>query len=134
MSDPVAAPAQPRTTVLITDDEAQVCVVGARMIAHLGFAVLTATDGPTAIALVQAHDAELGCVVLDINMPHMDGITAAVLIRQLAPQLPIVLMSAGVAPPRTQAAAIQIAGFLQKPFTLHDLQALLTPIIRTAAS
>ena len=59
----------------------------------------------------------------------MDGITAAGAIQQLVPHVPIVLMSGysttqGIA----QASAVQIAGFLPKPFTLGQFRTMIEQV------
>jgi len=115
---------------LVVDDEAAIRTVATRMLDRLGFAARTAPDGTTALAVVQLHNADLVCVILDILMPHMDGLTTALAIHQVA-LLPIILMSGYAPQTSAHTPTAAIAGFLPKPFTLADLRAVLNQVIRT---
>ena len=101
------------------------------MLDRLGFAALTAPNATSALAVVQLHNADLACAILDILMPHMDGLTTAFAIHQVAPRLPIVLMSGSAPQMSAHTPTAPIAGFLPKPFTLADLRAVLNQVIRT---
>ncbi len=84
-----------------------------------------ATDSPRAsspqsVELFHQHQDEIGCVLCDAVMPRMDGWATQAALRQLAPDLPVVLASGydeaqikqGDHPERPQA-------FLKKPFELE---------------
>jgi two-component system cell cycle sensor histidine kinase/response regulator CckA len=108
--------------VLVIDDEENVRLVAARMLERRGFAVLTAADGPTGVALYESSALPVGAVLLDLSMPHMSGVEVARSLRRLDPSVRIVLMT-GYAEEdaRRRFAEMGVAAFLQKPFTLGDL-------------
>ena len=109
-------------TILLVEDEAGVRELAAKMLARLGFEVLTAPDGVEALALFQQHRAAIRCVLSDLTMPRMNGWATLTALRKLDPQLPVVLVSgydeasvmAGDHPEQPQA-------FGSKPYTLKGL-------------
>jgi PAS domain S-box-containing protein len=104
--------------VLLVDDEETVRTVGRRMLERLGFRVLIARDGQEALDLVRTR-AEIGCVILDLTMPRLDGVEAFQELRRLRPSLPIVI-SSGYSEQQVMArfAGQALAGYLQKPYQL----------------
>jgi CheY-like chemotaxis protein len=112
--------------VLIADDEAVIGIIISRVITPLGLTPTIVHDGAAAIAAARRYADELCCALMDIAMPGVDGVEAALVIHQLLPSLPIVLMSGSLAQQLTQQIGpLQLAGVLAKPFTLHELRRLL---------
>jgi CheY-like chemotaxis protein len=89
----------------------------------MGFTVLQAADGIEAVETLREHAREIVCALLDMTMPRMSGEETLRAIRQAAPSLPIVVMS-GYSEQETMGRLGEtgVAGFVQKPFTLADLQ------------
>jgi CheY-like chemotaxis protein len=79
------------TTILCIDDEQESTVVRKMLLETKGYSVLTARDGPAGIALVRDHSID--AVVLDYQMPGMNGGEVAELIKREHPRLPILLLS-----------------------------------------
>ena len=125
----VTSPVPPRSLrhgnlILVVDDEARVQRMAATMLGRLGFTSILAYDGAAALAEVRAWGSELAAVLLDLTMPDMHGEELFDAIRQMAPDLPVVVMDGyrstdGVQPFIDRNAT----GFLQKPFTLISLRA-----------
>ena len=111
-------------TILLVDDEEIIVAVGQIILERAGFRVLTAGDGREAVEQFKRHADEIGCVVLDLTMPRMDGRQAFHEIRAIKPDVPVIICSgythneiekrfAGDMPP----------GFVQKPYQVSDLMA-----------
>jgi CheY-like chemotaxis protein len=117
-----SAPSSP-DTILVIDDEAEVRMVAERMLAHFGYEVLLARGGQAGVELLRDHQGTVGCVLLDLTMPHMDGEQVFHALRAIDPDVPIVLMS-GYSEQEVggRFAGLGLAGFIQKPFTLDTLQ------------
>ena len=85
--------------------------------------------GDGAEAIMAADDARYDLVLMDVQMPYVDGITATRAIRRLphvGRLVPIVALSANVLPAQVEAALTSgMDGFLAKPLTLDSLDALL---------
>lgn len=81
-----------RYSILITDDDRGVREALAEIVENKGFRPVLASDGEEAITIVQAQPIHLA--VFDLNMPKMTGLEAMEVVRQIAPILPAILMTA----------------------------------------
>ena len=116
-------------TVLLVDDEETVRGIGAEMLKELGFAVITANDGREAVAAFQ-ENRDIRFVILDLTMPHMDGEQCFRRLRQLKPDVKVIMSSGYNEQEVTQRFVGKgLAGFIQKPYRLSTLQ----EVIRTVA-
>ena len=117
-------------TILLVDDEESLLILGTRILEFLGFAVLTAADGEQAVNLYREREKEIDLVLMDLTMPHMDGVEAFGELRQLNPEVRIVLASGysheDVA---TRFAGKGLDGVLQKPYTLAKLREALSGLM-----
>jgi len=110
-------------TVLVIDDEDLVRDVVARMIEDLGYAAITATDGPAGLAIVDSQPID--AVLVDFTLPRMTGADVVSALRERRPELPIILCS-GV---DREARAIRADAYLAKPFQLDTLDHMLAKLL-----
>ncbi len=129
-ADTTVEPALPRGTgtVLVVDDEPVLRRAMSRLLGRLGYAVVLAEDGVEAVEQVGAQDLDL--VLLDLAMPVMDGPEAYEAIRELRPDLPVLLCS-GYGPDSVADQLIDrgAAGFLQKPIAYEDLARVVAGVL-----
>jgi PAS domain S-box-containing protein len=124
-----------RGTVLVVEDEEGVRDVVARMLERLGFTVIAAEDGVSALELMEERNGDVAGVLLDVSMPRMGGHETLQRLREAHPRLPIVLMSGYT----EQEAATKLASgasgveFLQKPFLPEDLSRAFRRVCQAAA-
>jgi two-component system, OmpR family, response regulator MtrA len=78
--------------ILIIDDEAGLRQTMARILLHAGFEVTTVATGQESLAIIQSHAFDM--VFLDIRLPDMNGLDVLKVIRELLPELPILLFTA----------------------------------------
>jgi len=123
----VAADARKNVTVLVADDNAVNLKVACAMLLKLGYDILTATDGREAVEAV-AHAAatgrRLGAVLMDVNMPEVDGLQATRQIQAaLGVQAPpiIALTAAASAEDRLRCEAAGMDDYLTKPLHVAAL-------------
>lgn len=110
-------------TILIADDEETVCAVGKQLLERLGFEVLTAADGQSAVDLFRQHAGKIVCVLLDLTMPHLDGAQAFSEIRRIRPDAAVILCSGYNEQDATQRFCGKgLSGFLQKPYNMSALR------------
>ncbi|HAM32359.1 MAG TPA: hybrid sensor histidine kinase/response regulator, partial [Deltaproteobacteria bacterium] len=120
-------------TILLVDDEESLIALGGRMLEHLGFDVLTASDGREAVDLYRKRAGEIDLVLLDLTMPHMDGGEAFGELRRINPDVRVIL-SSGYSRDDVAGrfAGKNLAGVLQKPYTLAKLTESLSAVIPDA--
>lgn len=117
-------------TILLVDDSPMNRLVGRQMCEQLGLKVIEANDGSDALQQLSAHE-EIELVLMDIQMPVMDGVEATKQIRQEPKwdQVPIVAMTANVhANDRKEYLEVGMRAVLPKPFQLSDLENLIQNI------
>jgi len=104
------------------DDEEMIIDVGKSMLEKLGYQVVVAKSGQQAFDVIRRKGDEIDLLILDLIMPEIDGGKAFDLIRDIQPDLPVML-SSGYA---LNGQAIEIMkrgcnGFIQKPYNISEL-------------
>ncbi|RPH41794.1 MAG: PAS domain S-box protein [Desulfobulbaceae bacterium] len=110
-------------SILLVDDEEIIVDITSRMLARLGFTVISARDGIEALELYLQHKKEIRLVLSDVSMPRMNGWETLTALRQISPDIPVILASGyseeqvmdGAHPEKPQA-------FLGKPYGFKDLR------------
>ena len=113
-----------RNTVLLVDDETMVLEVGEAILKRLGHCVLTAVSGEDALQQFSKHRQAIGCVVLDLTMPVMDGKQIFQRMRELSPDLPIIIasgLSADEVWAEFEDMDIRPTSIIQKPYQVAGL-------------
>ena len=109
-------------SILLVDDKETPRTLGTRMLERIGFKVLTATDGREALDIYRDCREQIALVLLDLNMPRMDGEETFYELRLIDSRVRVVISSSHteseVAPRFTGKA---LSGFLRKPYTLNAL-------------
>lgn len=80
-------------TVLLVDDEEIVRKVTRRMLEELGFSVVAVSSGEEAVEMFRKRRQDIVCVILDMTMPGMNGEMTGRALRDIDPNVPIVLTS-----------------------------------------
>ena len=121
MADPgIAAPTVGARRLVVAEDEAVIRMDLVEMLSELGYAVVgQAADGAQAIELVRALEPDV--VLLDINMPVMDGLAAASEISTLENVAIVMVTAFSQRDVVESAVAAGAHGYLVKPFTQADL-------------
>lgn len=105
------------TLVMVVDDSVTVRKVTSRLLERHGMSVLTAKDGVDAMALLEEHRPDV--MLLDIEMPRMDGFEVATRIRrdERLKDLPIIMITSRTGHKhRDRAMAIGVNDYLGKPY------------------
>ncbi len=122
----VAAAATLNGTALLVDDETVVREAAGEMLEQLGFTVVLAADGTEALEQFAQHREQIRVVLLDMTMPRMGGEETFRELRRLAPDLRVILSSGyNEMDATSNFVGKGLAGFIQKPFTLDELEARL---------
>lgn len=107
--------------ILVVDDQPGVRRLVQEVFRQAGYRVASAANGEEALALVAAERPSLA--ILDVKMPVMDGVETLRHLRGLAPELPVLMMTAvGDGDKVTEALALGARTALTKPFDVFRLQ------------
>ncbi|MEO7577679.1 MAG: PAS domain S-box protein [Massilia sp.] len=111
--------------LLLVEDNALNAMVAQRMLEFAGASVETAASGAEALALLREDAARFALILMDVQMPGIDGIEATRRLRsELAVTAPVVAMSAGVtAGEREQCRVAGMADFIAKPINPDEMVA-----------
>ncbi len=116
-------------TVLVVDDEEAVRTTECEMLGNLGFAVVAAEDGGRALELF-GTGKDIDLVLLDLTMPRMGGEECFRALRARDPGAKVILASGySVQEVALRFAGKGLSGFLQKPFAMESLRAVLMKVL-----
>ena len=106
--------------ILVVDDQEDIREMARLVLLDAGFLVETAASGEE--ALKRARDLDLDLVLLDINMPGLDGWATLKLLRAAASDLPVAMFSVK-SEVRDKMASLQdgAVDFIAKPFSVDEL-------------
>ena len=108
--------------VLYVDDEEAIVFLMKRLLERQGFRVTGYTDSHEALRAVRANPDQFDLAVTDYNMPSMSGLEVAQTLREIRPDLPVVLASGFITEElRSKAPAVGIRELIYKPNTVDDL-------------
>jgi two-component system, OmpR family, response regulator PrrA len=117
--------------VLVVDDDVDIRVSLDRGLRLSGFSVRTAADGTSALSAMAEHRPD--CVVLDVNMPGMDGVEVVTRLRGLGIDVPVCMLSArDTVDDRVAGLEAGADDYLVKPFALDELVARIRALLRRA--
>ena len=116
------------TRVLVVDDDPPSLKMTAYLFQEEGYEVLTAEDGRQALDLIEREEPDL--IVLDVMMPHVDGLEVCRRVRQHR-NVPIIILSAkGETSDRVTGLELGADDYLAKPFEPSELLARVKALIR----
>ena len=117
-------------TILVVDDDVMVLEVVKDSLAACGANCLSATNGAQGLAYLAGHRDSIAAAVLDLTMPGIDGFDTMDAMRNLRPDLPVLLVSGYNQQQVTQRfSGKHRCAFLHKPFRIAELHARLAALI-----
>jgi CheY-like chemotaxis protein len=114
-------------TILLVDDEEYIRELGVELLSDVGYEVLTAIDGESALQLYRKDQQRIDLVILDLVIPGMGGKKCCEEILKINPQAKILIVSGyySVNGPGKEAMEAGAKGFVGKPFDVsHMLKAV----------
>ena len=109
-------------TILVVDDEEIIRDVTRGLLEGLGYKVITAKSGEEAVSIYKEQHREIDLIILDMIMPGMGGGDTFSLLKEINPNVKVLLASGYSLNGLAKEILDQgVKGFLQKPFRLDDL-------------
>ncbi|HZQ48811.1 MAG TPA: response regulator transcription factor [Candidatus Dormibacteraeota bacterium] len=118
------------TTILVVDDEPNIVAIVRDYLQHGGFAVLVASDGPTALRTARTGRPDL--VVLDLGLPGLNGLDVARSLRKDG-DVPIIMLTAR-SEESDKLVGLELGAddYMTKPFSPKELVARIRTVLRRA--
>ena len=117
-------------TLLLVDDEELVIDIGQRMMEMLGYSVIVAKTGQDAVDIFKEEPERFSLVILDMIMPEMDGGETYTRLRQIQPDVCVILTSGyGLDSQAQEVMDKGCKGFLKKPFNLEQLSKTIREVL-----
>ncbi len=109
-------------TILLVDDEEPILALGEQNLSKLGYQVITATDGESALELYRQEKEQIDLIILDLMMPGMGGMKCLQKILEFDPDAKVVI-STGYFFTNGPEQEIERSprGYLNKPFDIRDM-------------
>jgi two-component system cell cycle sensor histidine kinase/response regulator CckA len=124
-------------TILVVEDEEGVREVAERMLQDFGLETIAAVDGRDALDIMDRVGDRITAVLLDLSMPRMGGQETFRRLREMRPDLPVIMMSGyteQVVAPQFTGSGPGLTAFLQKPFLAEDLMGILRQMAEVTPS
>ncbi|MDD9302879.1 MAG: response regulator [Desulfobacter sp.] len=117
-------------TILLVEDEEEILTLGNAFLEKLGYTPILARNGLEAVEMVRAGHSEIALVVLDLIMPVMDGKEAFFKIREISPEVKV-LVSTGFTVDEEVDTLLGKGchGFLQKPYSMDKFSRTIRDIL-----
>lgn len=126
-----AKPAPTGTTILVVDDDENIAYLVAAALRLDQHHTITAANGRDALATIETADPDL--VVLDINLPDLDGLTVLHHMRRDGHQQPVVFLTARASPAdRIRGLTAGADDYVTKPFSIEELLTRVRVVLRRA--
>lgn len=117
-------------SILIADDDLELSGLIQRALETAGHDVMSVANGSEAFEALQANPAKFALVLSDVQMPGLDGVALAEKARNSFPGVKFVLMTGDAHErERTMVENGQVAGLLEKPFTLDTVRDRIAELI-----
>ncbi len=121
-----------KAKILIVDDEVNLLKTLSDILTRNGYAVAVAKNGPTALNLI--GNSAFDVALLDVRMPHMDGIELLQRIKAQHPQTEVIIMTAyGTIETAVRSVKLGAYAYILKPLDIDEVLLNLRRIIQTKA-
>jgi CheY-like chemotaxis protein len=109
-------------TILIVEDEASLRELLRSILEPRGYKILTAADGTRAVDILMSEPATIDLVLLDLNLPQLNGADVYKTLRRLRPEAKVIIISGNITPETRRE--LNLHGqpeFLPKPYQIEEL-------------
>lgn len=117
-------------TILLVDDDESVTSLGESMLIEIGYKVITAVNGKKALEVFKRRGDEISLVILDLNMPEMNGQRCLREIMKINGAARVIVASGYTeANPAGEVIALGARAFIEKPYDIMKLLQMIRNIL-----
>ena len=120
-----------QNTILVVDDEQNMCMILRRILEKAGYGVQVASDGKKAIDIVEKSKPDV--ILLDLMMPGMNGREVCQVVREISPETKIIYFSAKVESDVEKLKELRSEAdtFIAKPATSKKILSSVSAVLST---
>jgi PAS domain S-box-containing protein len=121
--------------ILVVDDEPNILRITKMIFEKYNYRVLSANDGPEALALFAQQMGSIGGVLTDIAMPYMDGVSLVRALKKMKSDIPIIASTGqGEQSGMAELQSLGVKSFLTKPYDTEKLLATVKTAMETQSA
>jgi PAS domain S-box-containing protein len=121
--------------ILVVDDEPNILGITKMILEKHRYDVVSASDGPEALAIFAQQMQSISLVLTDVSMPYMDGVALVRSLRKMRPDVPIIASTGQSAEPSVaEFQALNVKNFLTKPYNTQQLLTTIHDTLESPAS
>ena len=106
------------------DDDTQFLSLGQELLEYLGYQALTASHADEALEIFRRQQSQIDLVIMDFNLPHVDGYQLLHQLQSIVPQVKVIIASGFFGQEEMDKFwHAGVAGMISKPFRAEQLQA-----------
>lgn len=116
--------------VLVVDDEPIMRKIALNVLKSCGYDVIAVENGFKALEIFEKHHPDIKLVLLDLLMPKKDGKETYLEMRQIRPDVNVILVSGAKRDTRIkELLKLGVSGYIEKPYTFFRLSRLVHKLI-----
>lgn len=120
--------------ILVVEDDPRIVSFIQKGLAAEGYATSTALDGTTAVELLSRDAADFDLVLLDLGLPGLSGEEVLAMVRNRAPRLPVIILTARAeVQEKVRGLNLGATDYVTKPFSFEELLARIRSAVRSSA-
>jgi CheY-like chemotaxis protein len=109
--------------ILLVDDDAQFLSLGQELLEYFGYQTLTASHAEEALEIFRQRQQKIDLVILDLNLPYIDGYQLLHQMQSIVPQVKVIMASGFFGQEEMDRfKQAGVAGMIHKPFRARQLQ------------
>ncbi len=117
--------------VLLIEDEVMMLETAQNLLEHLGFDTITTTNGKTGVKLFKEKKTSIKFVIVDMEMPEMDGLETLAELQKIDPKVKVIISSGYSLEGKVKSALNNGAKtFLKKPYRLKELTQSINKVVQ----
>ena len=125
-----AHPLRGNERILLVDDEKSLAVLGEKTLSSLGYRVFSTTDPGEALAAFSENPGSFDLVLTDQTMPGITGISLAVRLKAIRPDIPVILSTGNsTVVSETETGSAGIGRVLSKPYSKSQLSRVIRELL-----